>query len=128
MTKTTESNGRTREWLKLAMTLAIALTAAAIAFATVRTNVKTNTRTIEKVEAKADANDSNIMDHDGDGIPERMVKFDRAAVEAILSPADEFVITVTGQIAGAAFEGTDIIRVIEEGNNQEKTNNGKGKK
>ncbi|MFC1967633.1 hypothetical protein ACFLV2_03255 [Chloroflexota bacterium] len=66
--------------------------------------------------AKADANDSNIMDHDGDGISERMVKFNRADIEAILSPGDEVQITITGKIAGASFEGADVIRVINEGN------------
>ncbi|MBN2240679.1 MAG: HYR domain-containing protein [Dehalococcoidales bacterium] len=81
--------------------------------------------------AKAEATGGNMGDHDGDGVIERMVKFDRALVEATLSAADEVQIVVTGKIAGAAFEGYDIIRVIETGNNQEQNqeeNPGKGKK
>ena len=75
-----------------------------------------------KTYARADVSDSNIMDHDGDDISERMVKFNRAAVEAILNPGDDVQITVTCNIAGVDFKGVDIIRVIEEGNNS------KGKK
>ena len=78
--------------------------------------------------AKAEANDSNIVDHDGDGILERMVKFDRAAVQAILSVGDNVVLTVDGNLnSGAAISGTDVIRVINEGNVNPDSGNGKGK-
>jgi hypothetical protein len=57
---------------------------------------------------------SNIVDHDGDGNEERMVKFDRAEVQRLLTPADEVVLTVTGSLLdGTEFEGTDTIRVID---------------
>ena len=62
--------------------------------------------------AKAESNQSNIMDHDGDGILERMVKFDRAAVQAILIPG-EAVLTLAGKVGLADFEGSDTIRVIK---------------
>jgi len=53
-----------------------------------------------------------ITDNDDDGILERMVKFDRSAVQTILEVGDEVEITVTGEVAGTPFEGSDIIRVI----------------
>jgi chitodextrinase len=66
--------------------------------------------------AKAEANESNIMDHDGDGILERMVKFDRNQVQAILNPGTA-VLTLTGKVfynlGLADFEGKDTIRVIK---------------
>lgn len=64
--------------------------------------------------AKAESNNSNIMDHDGDGILERMVKFDTAAIQGILSPG-EVVLTLTGKVGLADFEGSDTIRVINPG-------------
>ncbi|MBU2068287.1 PKD domain-containing protein [Patescibacteria group bacterium] len=62
--------------------------------------------------AKAGSNESNIMDNDGDGVLERMVKFDRAAVQAILIPG-EAVLTLAGKVGLADFEGSDTIRVIK---------------
>jgi hypothetical protein len=57
--------------------------------------------------------DSYIVDHDNDGIMERMVKFDRVEVEKILSPNDKLVLTITGSLFdGTEFEGTDTIRSI----------------
>ncbi|UCG70363.1 MAG: hypothetical protein JSV09_04915 [Thermoplasmata archaeon] len=58
--------------------------------------------------------DSYIMDHDGDGILERMVKFDRGDVEDLLSPGI-YNLKVTGQLFdGTPFEGySDPIRVID---------------
>jgi len=63
-----------------------------------------------------------LTDHDGDGIQERMVKFDRADVIAYLETidfegetgSDKMVeLTVTGNLFdGTAFEGSDIVRVI----------------
>jgi hypothetical protein len=67
--------------------------------------------------------DSYLMDHDGDGILERMVKFDRAAVIAYLETidfesetgSDKMVeLAVTGKLFDeTAFEGSDTVRVIE---------------
>ncbi|MDH4269340.1 MAG: leucine-rich repeat domain-containing protein [Dehalococcoidia bacterium] len=53
-----------------------------------------------------------ISDYDSDGIPDLMVKFDRAAVEALLMPASQVEMTIMGEVAGIAFEGSDTVRVI----------------
>jgi hypothetical protein len=64
--------------------------------------------------AQAEANQWNIVDHDGDGIPERMVKFDSLGVELLLSPGNATV-TVCGQLFdGTNFERTDTIKVINK--------------
>jgi len=63
--------------------------------------------------------DPDLMDHDGDGVLERMVKFDRATVISLLiqhmSPNVKVAVTleVTGNLVdGNAFEGSDTIRVF----------------
>lgn len=57
---------------------------------------------------------SYITDHDGDGVLERMVKFDRPAVQSMLSPGDSVMHTITGKMFdGTEFEGTDEVRVID---------------
>ncbi len=57
--------------------------------------------------------DSYIMDHDEDGILERMVKFDRSEGEDMLSPGT-YNLKVTGELTdGTSFEGySDEITVI----------------
>jgi hypothetical protein len=52
-----------------------------------------------------------LGDHDGDGVPDLMVKFDRAAVELTVSDGDSVSVTVTGTLDGQPFSGTDFIRV-----------------
>jgi hypothetical protein len=52
-----------------------------------------------------------VGDHDGNGIPDLMVKFDRLAVELILPEGDQVPVQVTGDVAGRAFSGTDYVRV-----------------
>lgn len=74
-----------------------------------------------------------LVDRDGDGITERMLKFDREEVEAILEAGDEVTVTFEGKIGYeneatsgmAVFVGTDSITVIESSNVKE--NNGKKK-
>jgi len=56
---------------------------------------------------------TDIDDYDSDGIPDLMVKFDRAEVASLLTPGDQVVITITGEVAGIAFQGSDTIRVIK---------------
>ena len=55
---------------------------------------------------------TTINDYDGDGIPERMVKFDRSEVATTLSPGATVELTVTGELTdGTLFEGSDTLRV-----------------
>ncbi len=57
---------------------------------------------------------ANVADYDNDGILERMVKFDRAAVQALVQ-APEAEVTVKGRITnGPLFEGTAVIRVLDK--------------
>jgi len=54
---------------------------------------------------------SALTDHDGDGVAELMVKFDRTALELTLSEGDEDTVTVTFQTGGHRYSGTDLVRV-----------------
>lgn len=57
---------------------------------------------------------SYIMDHDGDGIEERMFKFIRSEVQAIVPVGENVTLTVTLQFSdGSEFSGSDTIRVID---------------
>ncbi len=63
--------------------------------------------------ATAAANAENVADYDGDGILERMVKFDRAAVQGIVQPPQTEV-SIKGKLTnGTLFEGTTTIRVLD---------------
>jgi hypothetical protein len=66
--------------------------------------------------ATPEASEGNITDLDGNGVPERMVKFDRSAVQAVVQPP-EAVVTVTGLLVDGItpFEGTATIKVIGKG-------------
>jgi hypothetical protein len=59
---------------------------------------------------------SYIMDHDNDTIEERMVKFQRSAVQEMIGEGSEIVVlVVTGLLDdGTEFEGIDVIRAIHE--------------
>lgn len=60
------------------------------------------------------AEESYIMDHDGDGMEERMAKFVRSEVEGLLDVGISVVLTLTGElIDGTKFKGTDEISVID---------------
>ncbi|HZI89888.1 MAG TPA: T9SS type A sorting domain-containing protein, partial [Candidatus Polarisedimenticolia bacterium] len=62
--------------------------------------------------AAVPSKDAKIVDHDGDGLPELMFKFDRQALAASLT-AGVIDVSITGSlVTGASFEGTDQIRVI----------------
>lgn len=59
---------------------------------------------------------TDVGDHDEDGVPDRSVKFDRQSVIGIVDVGDNIQLTLTGVLSnGVAFEGTDIIRVIDKG-------------
>ena len=57
---------------------------------------------------------TQIGDHDHDGTPDLMVKFDTAAVSGVLTPGDQVDVTMTGEVAGLPFASTDTIRVINQ--------------
>jgi signal peptidase len=53
-----------------------------------------------------------VGDEDGDGIPDRMVKFSREAVVALLDGrTGDIPFGVKGEVSGSPFEGTDTIRL-----------------
>lgn len=57
---------------------------------------------------------SYIMDHDGDGVEERMFKFVRSEVQAIVPVGDNVTLTVTLKFSdGSEASGSDTIRVID---------------
>jgi predicted NUDIX family NTP pyrophosphohydrolase len=52
-----------------------------------------------------------LGDHDANGVPDLMVKFNRVAVELSVSEGNSVPVTVTGTVDGRSFIGTDYIRV-----------------
>ncbi|MDH5442737.1 MAG: hypothetical protein OEX16_00280 [Hadesarchaea archaeon] len=60
---------------------------------------------------------TEIGDHDGDGIPDLMIKFDRSAVQSLVSVGDVELV-ITSKWRAVLFKGSDIIRVIEPGRGQ----------
>lgn len=64
----------------------------------------------------AELQPTEVGDHDNDEIADLMVKFDRSDVQAILEPADEVELTVTGELTdGIPFKGSNTIQVIKKG-------------
>jgi hypothetical protein len=63
----------------------------------------------------AEVSPTAIGDYDADGVPDLMVKFDRGAVQDTVEAGDSVEVTITGQVNGIDFEGTDTIRVIDKG-------------
>ncbi len=56
----------------------------------------------------------DFTDENHNGIPELVVKFDRAAVEAVLSPGSEAPVWVQGEVTDTTwFRGTTTVRVIQ---------------
>lgn len=65
--------------------------------------------------ATPQANEGNLSDLNENGVPERMVKFERAAVQEIVQPP-EATVTVKGFLTdGTPFEGAATIQVIDKG-------------
>ncbi|MEW6592213.1 MAG: hypothetical protein AB1305_00770 [Candidatus Hadarchaeota archaeon] len=62
----------------------------------------------------AELHPTSIGDHDVDGVPDLMVKFDRSAVQSLLSPGT-VTLKVTGRVGALDFEGSDEISVIAPG-------------
>jgi Tol biopolymer transport system component len=61
--------------------------------------------------AKPGATADNTVDHDGDGRLERLVKFDRQQVAALLPLGDAVPVTLTGRAGALEFVGGDALRI-----------------
>jgi hypothetical protein len=53
-----------------------------------------------------------IGDHDSNGIPDLMVKFNRPVIELTMSAGDSVPVTVTGLLGGSYFLGVTYVRVL----------------
>jgi hypothetical protein len=72
----------------------------------------------------AESSPATVDDYDLDGVPDLMVKFDRAAVQSRVGGTTDYVegtkfydytITITGELTdGTLFEGEDTIKVIQK--------------
>jgi hypothetical protein len=58
------------------------------------------------------AKSAKVGDYDKDRVPDLMVKFNAPEVKRLLTPGSSVKMTITGEVAGIAFEGNDTIRVI----------------
>ena len=75
-------------------------------------NIDVSTVTLEGT-IPAESSPTQVGDHDDDGIPDLMVKFDRQALVGYLGGATgEVTLTLTGDVDGKPFEGRDTITVI----------------
>jgi len=64
--------------------------------------------------ANAEEHPTDVGDEDQDGIPDRMVKFSREAVVALLDGrTGDITFRARGDVTGSPFEGTDTIRVLD---------------
>jgi hypothetical protein len=55
---------------------------------------------------------TSIGDGDGNGRPDLTVKFNRAAVQAVLATGDSVPVSLTGSIGGVCFVGGDMARTL----------------
>lgn len=61
----------------------------------------------------AKSEDSYCVDENGNGVLERLLKFDRSDIEILYGPG-EHTVTISGELfCGMPFEGSDTIRVID---------------
>jgi hypothetical protein len=63
-----------------------------------------------------------ICDHDNDGIPDLMVKFDRSDVQELVEVGENVELAVIGRWRGIWFRGSDNIRAIDFGEEQDQGN------
>lgn len=56
---------------------------------------------------------AEVGDHDCDGVPDLMVKFDRSKVQELVGVGDNVELAVIGKWKEVPFRGSDVIRVIE---------------
>lgn len=76
-------------------------------------NVSTVTLNTSKGNASAQLLPTEVGDYDSDSVPDRMVKFNRQVVIAIVDIGERVKIIIRGKVGGTAFEGSDEVRVIE---------------
>lgn len=61
------------------------------------------------------AHPTKVGDYDSDGVPDLMVRFERAAVQGIVPTGGEVKVTVSGELTdGTLFEGTDMIGTMTD--------------
>ena len=60
----------------------------------------------------AELHPTGVGDHDDDGITDRMVKFPRSRVMAVLAGFGDIEVRVSGEISGLLFVGADTVRVL----------------
>ncbi len=60
----------------------------------------------------AEASPTDIADYDGDGVADLMVKFSRRGVLDIIDEIGDVEVTVSGEVDGQYFAGTEMIRII----------------
>lgn len=78
-------------------------------------NIDVSTVTLEGI-ISAESSPTQVGDHDDDGIPDLMVKFDRQVLIGYLEGATgEVTLTLMGDVDGKPFEGSDTIIVIGKG-------------
>jgi signal peptidase len=69
---------------------------------------------LEEDCTNAEEHPTAVGGEDQDGIPDRMVKFSREAVVALLDGrTGDMTFRVRGEVSGSTFEGTDTIRVLD---------------
>ncbi|MEW6593143.1 MAG: DUF2341 domain-containing protein, partial [Candidatus Hadarchaeota archaeon] len=74
----------------------------------------------------AELHPTEVGDHDNDGVPDLMVKFDRAEVQNLVTVGDNVRLTVIGKWNEIPFRGTGSIRVIDPGHGSGGQGNGHG--
>ena len=75
-------------------------------------NIDVSTVTLEGI-ISAESSPTQVGDHDDDGTPDLMVKFDRQTLIGYLGGAmGEVTLTLTGDVDGNSFEGSNTIIII----------------
>ena len=75
---------------------------------------------------RAEARPFGIDDHDENGMPDLMVKFNRSEVRKIVMIGDIITLYITGKVDGATFSGNTSIRVIGSATSDKSKENTKG--
>jgi hypothetical protein len=102
------------QWITVYIELPQGYDPSQIDITTVKLNDIVGAVTDPKYDFVSDPN-CYLTDKNGDGIRERMVKFDRGAVQELFSKPGNYTVTISGQLLGwpaqLDFSGSDTIRV-----------------